>query len=131
LYWKANSLDEKDIIKLLTPEPPDRVMQFRTAGEQFRIIDDDATRTIFVPYKEGENLLKALKNPVNPAGPLLRKLQRYAVNIYVNQFNELERRGSLEEIMPGVFALNNKIEYDKDIGLLVDETPRDSAAFVC
>ena len=129
LYWKVNSLDEKDILKKLRPEPPDCGIQFREAAAAFRIIDDGTQRAILVPYDEGEKLIKQLKTG-GPTRNLLRKLQRYSVNVYNNQFDTLRDRGSLEEVSPEVFALTCTVEYDRDIGLLVDETPRDPESYI-
>jgi CRISPR-associated endonuclease/helicase Cas3 len=129
LYWKANSLDTKGIIKLLQPDVSECGIQFRSAAEAFKIIDDSMQRTILVPYVDGEILIKKLKTE-GPARWLLRKLQRYSVNIYLNQFVELEERGSLEEVYPGIFALSCKIEYDENVGLLIDEMPSDPNAFI-
>jgi CRISPR-associated endonuclease/helicase Cas3 len=58
-------------------------------------------------------------------------LQRYTINIYQDQFFALQNRGSLVEIIPGVFALTTTVEYDKRIGLLVDEMPNDPQDFMC
>ncbi|MEN6297674.1 MAG: CRISPR-associated endonuclease Cas3'' [Rectinema sp.] len=129
LYWKANSLDAKGIMKLLQPDISECGIQFRSAAEAFKIIDDSMQRTILVPYGNGEALIEKL-NVEGPDRHLLRKLQRYSVNIYLNQFAELEERGSLEEVYPGIFALSCKIEYDDDVGLLIDEMPSDPEAFI-
>jgi CRISPR-associated endonuclease/helicase Cas3 len=124
LYWKANSLDTKGILKLLQPDDLDCGIQFRSAAEAFRIIDDRLQRTVLVPYRDGKKFIDQLK-AIGPTRDLLRKLQRYAVNVYLNQFSELLNRGSLEEIVPEVFALRCDVEYDKQVGLLVDEMPDD------
>lgn len=129
LYWKANSLDSKGIIKLLTPDAAECGIQFRSAAEAFQLIDDSMQRTILVPYGEGEKLIGELKG-LGPERWLLRKLQRYSVNIYTNQFVDLRDRGSIEEVSPGIFVLTCSIEYDAAIGLLVDEMASDPAAFI-
>lgn len=129
LYWKANSLDTKRILKLLQPDGMDCGIQFRSAAEAFRIIDDRLQRTILVPYGEGEGLIKTLKRE-GPNRGILRKLQRYAVNVYLNQFTVLQNRGSLEEVAPDIFALTCTIEYDKNVGLLIDEMPTDPTAYM-
>ncbi|GHV72798.1 CRISPR-associated helicase Cas3 [Spirochaetia bacterium] len=129
LYWRANSLDTKGIINLLKPTPSLGI-QFRSAGELFKLIDDKNQRTILVPYQEGERLIALLKKNTGFERNLLRKLQRYTINIYINQFVELQRRGSLEEIVPGVFALTTTVEYDKAIGLLIDEMPNNPETFM-
>ena len=120
LYWKANSLDAKDIISLLKPDPQDCGIYFRTTAERFRIIDDSRQKTILVRYGEGDKLIDLLKFK-GPDRSLLRKLQRYTVNVYNEEFNLMWQRGSIEEIQPGIFALTSNIEYSKDIGLMVDE----------
>ena len=129
LYWKSNSLDSKDILKLLRPDGPDCGIQFRSAAEAFRIIDDRLQRTVLVPYGEGEKFINQLK-AVGPERWLLRKLQRYAVSVYVNQFTMMQDRGSLEEVAPGVFALICTVEYDDKVGLLVDEMPTDPTSYM-
>lgn len=123
LYWKANSLDKEEIIALLNPYHnglEDCSIYFRTAARRFRIIDD-SMQTIFVRYGEGDKLINLLKS-IGPDRWLMRKLQRYAVNIYNNEFNELRRRGAIEEVHPEIFALTSNLDYSMDTGLLVGET---------
>ena len=104
-------------------------IQFRSAADAFRIIDDSMQRTLLVPYGEGAKLIRELKT-LGPGRWLLRKLQRYSVNIYTDQFYELWNRGSIEEVCPGIFALLCGVEYDGAIGLLVDDLPYDPATYI-
>ncbi len=50
LYWKANSLDIKDIVSLLKPDPVDCGMFFQTTAERFCIIGNSKQKTILVRY---------------------------------------------------------------------------------
>ncbi|HOE99514.1 MAG TPA: CRISPR-associated helicase Cas3' [Rectinema sp.] len=129
LYWKVNSLDEKGIMKMLSPDMQDCGIQFRSAAEAFHIIDDAMQKTVLVPYGEGEKFIAELKAK-GPERWLLRKLQRYSVTIYNDQFYALLNRGSIEEVSPGLFALTCKIEYDDVVGLLIDEMPNDPKSFI-
>lgn len=129
LYWKANSLDSRNILKLLQPDGSDCGIQFRSSAEFFRIIDDRLQRTVLVPYRKGEHLIAMLESE-GPERLILRKLQRYAVTVYVDQFNELQKRGSLREVAPGIFALTCTVEYDDKIGLLIEEMPTDPSAYM-
>lgn len=129
LYWKVNSLDSKRIMELLRPDATDLGIQFRAAAEAFQIIDEKDQKAIIVPYGEGEKLIAELK-AIGPDRWILRKLQRYTVNIYSNQFRMLQDRGSIEEVSPGIFALICTIEYRDDIGLMVDEIPMDPGSFM-
>jgi len=121
LYWKANSLDSKGIISLLSPDQQECGVYFRTAAEKFRIIDDSLQKTILVRYGESESLIDLLKSKGSERW-LMRKLQRYTVNVYNDDFNQMFQRGAIEEVQPKIFALTTSIDYSKDIGLLVDET---------
>jgi len=96
LYWKANNLDAKNIIPLLTPERENFGMAFRSAAEAFTLIDDAKQRSVLVPYGDGVNLLKELEH-TGPERWLLRMLQRYTVNVYTYEFNDLLNRGSVRE----------------------------------
>lgn len=129
LYWKVNSLDTKGIMGMLKPDVTDLGIQFRTAADAFNIIDEKDQKAIIVPYRDGENLISELK-AIGPDRWLLRKLQRYTVNIYGNQFRMLRDRGSIEEVSPGIFTLACTIEYSDEIGLLVDEMPMDPGSYM-
>lgn len=133
LYWKANSLDTKDIVSLLTPDRECFGIQFRTASDRFKLIDDSMQKAIIVKYGKGEELLEEINdNAGNPAylKLLLRKLQRYSVNVYTNDFNRLLQRKSIVELVSGVFVLTTPMEYSADTGLLVEENSVDPESFV-
>ena len=129
LYWKANSLDSKGIVSLLNPDQQECGVNFRTAAGKFRIIGESLQKTILVRYGEGEKLIDLLKLK-GPDRWLMRKLQRFTVNVYNHDFNQLNRRGSIEEVHPKIFALSSNLDYSKETGLLVDETPFDPEQFI-
>ncbi|MDR2417851.1 MAG: CRISPR-associated helicase Cas3' [Treponema sp.] len=129
LYWKANSLDKQEIMKLLKPELDDLGIQFKSAAKAFKLIGND-TRAILVPYGHGATYIALLEKSEVPERVLLRKLQRYTVNIYPDEFTGLQRRGSLKEVSPGVYALNSQTGYSAELGLLIDEAASDPANFI-
>ncbi len=121
LYWKVNSLDEKNIVDLLDPRQNDIKecsMAFRTAAARFRLIDE-STHAIVVPYNDGAAMIDSLKTN-GPDWRLLRKLQRYSVNIYDQEFDQMLKRGSLLEASPGVFTLMSDADYRPHIGLMAE-----------
>lgn len=122
LYWKANSLDSKKIVALLDPYQNDLQecsIYFRTAAEKFRIIDESLQKTILIRHGEGKKLIDLLK-AMGPERWLMRKLQRYTVNVYNDDFIQMLKRGSVEEIYPQIFAITSNSEYSEDVGLLVE-----------
>ncbi|HHT9915946.1 TPA: CRISPR-associated helicase Cas3' [Legionella pneumophila] len=109
--------DKKKICSLLTKDARQLCVQFRTAAEKFRIIED-AGLQILVPYNEkSEMLLKSLSQN-GPERWLMRQLQRYTVTIYEQEFCKLRDVGAIEEIYPGIYALSSSNVYSPKTGLL-------------
>jgi len=132
LYWKANSLDSKDIANLLDPSKnniKECSIYFRTAANKFKIIDDTMQKTVFVRYGEGDGLIELLKSK-GPDRWLLRKLQRYSVNIFNHDFIKLRARGAIQEIYPEIYALSSSLDYSEEIGLLIEESSYDPELFI-
>ncbi len=129
LYWKANSLDSKDIKTLLKPDRAECGIFFRTAAQRFRIIDDSIQKTIIVSYGESDRLIRLLKSN-GPERWLMRKLQRYTVNIYKDDFFQMLQQGTVAEVYPNIYALNSNINYSNDTGLLADKILFDPGHFI-
>jgi hypothetical protein len=51
----------------------------------------------------------------------MRKMQRYAVNIYNREFDSLLEKGLIEEVQDGLYALTYNLSYNDDIGLIIDK----------
>ena len=125
--------DKNGVISLLTKDARDCAIQFRTAAERFCIIDDKGIYQILVPYDEnGQKYLDMLRANKEPARYLMRKLQRYSVNIYQNDFIKLREIGAVEEIQlgMGIYALSASAIYCDTTGLLgVDDILSKSNVF--
>ena len=63
---------------------------YKTAGQAYRVIDDDSFGVI-VPYKKGLELIEALQTSydMTEIKKYLRQAQRYTVNIRVSQVKKL------------------------------------------
>ncbi len=120
LYMKAVSLDSKDITSLLTPDWVECGVNFRTAAERFKLIDDSNQKTVIVRYGDNEVLINTLITR-GPERWLMRKLQRYTVNVYLHEFNQLLLEGAVEEVSPHVFVLKSKENYSSITGLIIGQ----------
>lgn len=110
-------LDQNNIVPLLTQDASSGYIQFRTAAERFRIIEE-AGIPILIPFNEEiTNLLNKLRKD-GPDRWIMRKLQRYSVTVYENELNKLRKEGAVEEIYPGIYALSSSNIYDQRTGLL-------------
>lgn len=100
------------MLKNLTPSASVLDVAFRTVGENFRLIEDNQ-RTLFVHYDEtSESLIRQLHFG-GPTGDLLRRLQRYTVNLPEWLFQRLQR--DIVEEWTGYWVWNGR--YDEDYGV--------------
>ena len=107
-------------------------IQFRTAAARFKMIEDEAMVSVFVDYDEqAKQWLEILRTAPEKNGWLLRKLQRYTVNIYQHEAKKMLSEGLLEKRLEkarGFFAIAGGGIYDPQLGLLVEE-PETGFAF--
>lgn len=86
---------------------------FRTAGYEFRMIDD-AQQAVFVRWGENDKWLNQLR-AIGPTRDNLRALQRSCVNLPRRQVAAMKTQGMIEEIWSGFWLWIGK--YDKIGGL--------------
>ena len=91
---------------------------FRTASGEFHVIDSP-TRGILVPYEEGEKIIIELCRAfgLEKQGKLLKRAQRYSVNLFEYQFKKLSEAGAIKEVQEGaeIYYLNEQY-YSKEFG---------------
>lgn len=115
-YVKAASLDKHGITDLLMRDARELKIQFRTAAEKFQLIDDVESQAIVVWYGESQALIGKLKKD-GPERWLMRKLQRYCVNLPRRVVDKLIQSGEVQEIWPGILAQAVSTLYDDAIGV--------------
>lgn len=129
LYQKSNSLDKKEILKLLTPSQKDLGICFATAGVKFKLIDDSDQKSILVPYKDSIKYISEIrKGKVNR--DILRKLQRFSVNIYKNQFQKMLDSGQLEMLSDNIYTVASQKFYSETVGLFLNENLYDDEEYI-
>ncbi|MEI6971296.1 MAG: CRISPR-associated endonuclease Cas3'' [bacterium] len=118
-YAKVNDTGSR-FRDLLVKDAADLHVQFRTAGADFRLIDDQAQRPVIVRYGKSSHLLTQLRF-AGPTREIMRQLQRYTVNLPARMVDILLADGRLEEVAPrkspGIVAQCNLKLYDAKIGL--------------
>jgi len=111
-------------------------VNFRSAAEKFRLIEDEDSAPIIVRYLgsdgQDDSIDKWLAT-LRKEGPqrwLMRKLQRYTVNLHRSQAMQLLGQGDIEEIMPGLFVQLSDWLYDVQIGLLPEGKPMQAGLLI-
>ncbi|UWX58581.1 CRISPR-associated helicase Cas3' [Chlorobaculum sp. MV4-Y] len=118
-----NGFDTKGIMDLLASN--DALcykIQFRTAARKFKLIDDTQQHGVIVKYRDGKTNIEALTDQLRFGGPnrtLMRKLQRYSVNVYDPDLEKLRENGLIEEVN-GVWVQTAESAYDPVFGLNID-----------
>ena len=122
LFAGVKNLDKSNLLSKLQKNAMDCQFQFRTAAQEFRMIDDQETVSVFVRYgPEGGDVDRWLSILAQkPERWVLRKLQRYSVTIYRYQFEALMRNRQIEEVSPGYFAQSNAAVYCEKTGLQIE-----------
>ncbi len=153
-FYSAVDLDAKKMVEKLTKDAKTLRVQFRTAAEAFRLIDDADSATVVVRYPEyreeldrfrgitpimaqhyaatREDVEKLLRILVakGPERWLMRSLQRYTVSIHKRVADRMLMQGSLTLPMPGLYVLADADNlYDLVLGLKLESDLYDPSRF--
>ena len=103
---------------------------FGTAAKDFKAIDSAAT-SILVPYGEGERIIADLCSAdiLYKKKALLRKAQRYSVNVFPNIKAALDKGKALYPIQDsGMYALQKSF-YCPEMGVVMQPVPQAGCSF--
>lgn len=118
-FYQAQNDDGKERFqKWLVRDYANFEFQFREAAADFKIIEDN-TVPVIVLYGESRKWLDALR-AAGPKRDIMRRLQRYTVNIFRNWLPSLLKWGLIEELPPagsGLYAQTMPSLYDEAYGL--------------
>jgi CRISPR-associated endonuclease/helicase Cas3 len=122
-YWARGNYDTKEILPCLTQSGAEKgEFQFQSAAE-FALIDSP-TQAVIIPWREeGRALCAQLRQPDFLEHPwlvakLTRQMQRYCVNVWPNEFEELRDTGRIELVHDQWWILRNLADYSPVVGLL-------------
>ncbi len=123
-----NGFDTREIMDLLCGNDALKCqIQFRTAARKFKLIDDTQQHGVIVRYRDRkteidnvdiDKLIKDLRYK-GPNRELMRQLQRFSVNVYDNDLQEMKRNGLIEDVN-GVWVQTAESAYDSVFGLNID-----------
>lgn len=115
LYCRKETFDQKDI-KTLLYKPKE--MCFEKASKAFRLIEETG-KTVVVNMGDSMELIERIKTD-GITYSLMRQLSQYCVNIYDRDFQKLKSYGAVEEVIEGIHVVNDRAQYDENIGLRLD-----------
>lgn len=124
-YWDQKSRwDRKQIIERFQLEPHNAsfpfCFMFSTVAEDFRLIDDQATCTVIVPWDdEAQELCNRLRH-AGPTRELLRRLQPYMVQVRRREWDQHAGRDILLFDDNLGILVSPQTHYDPHTGLNLD-----------
>lgn len=121
-YKAVNDFDKPKFIQRLVSGAGEAAFQFRTFAQDMRFIDDSVQRSIIVYYDGRDNSSVKLIDQLRRNGPqpwLIRKLQRFIVNIPLPVAERLAREDYIEDIH-GYYVQKSTGLYQRGYGLLPD-----------
>jgi len=133
-YASVNDFDKAKFVERLVAGVSECALQFRTFSRNFSLIDGAAQRGIIVWFK-GENKDRNSLDFIDllrrngPQPWLLRKLQRFIVNVPVPVFEKLARDGCIEDIH-GYWVQKTSGLYKPGLSLLPDSADWDPDMFI-
>ena len=123
-YNNSVDVDAHGITGLLKVEPRSLAVNFRSAAEKFKLIDDADQATVLVRYGPQRAAIEPWLAILAAQGPqrwLMRKLQRYTVSIPKRQADKMLARGDLSLPVPGLYVLAESDHLYSDVLGLVDD----------
>lgn len=98
---------------------PDFTQAFQTASKEFQVIDSH-TRGVIVPYgEEGKEIINDLcrTGELEKQYKLIKKAQRYSVNLFPHEFKELAELEAVREVQDGagIYYLGEQY-YSEEFG---------------
>ena len=134
-FYHSVNLDEKGIATMLKVDDRKTLaVQFRSAAEAFKLIDDADQATVVVrhaPHRDELNQWLALLERDGPQRWLMRKLQRHTVTIHKRLADKMLAQGSLTLPMPGLYVQTDANNlYDSLLGLKLEDDVYNPSGFV-
>lgn len=140
-YGKVNSFDAKDIQGLLAGTDAQKFqIQFRTAAQRFKLIDDSAQKSVVVWFEgnrfDSRELLEELRK-YGPHRRLMRRLQRCTVTVPERAWKGLHDQGTLQELVGpdgkglGLWGQCVPELYDRTFGLRLEGPAFQGDEFIC
>ncbi len=132
-FYYSVDLDGKKVCPMLKVEPKTLSVQFRSAAEAFRLIEDEDMAMVVVRYAHAKADMDKLLATLEAEGPkrwLMRKLQRYTISIRKRVADRMLGQGSLTLPMPGLYVqLKADNLYHPTLGFMPEDDVYNPGAF--
>ncbi|MBT8508780.1 CRISPR-associated helicase Cas3 [Methanomicrobiaceae archaeon CYW5] len=117
-FYEGSELDKKRILPMIEELGRKMEFPFEDVGTSFSFIEDNTRDVVILYDAQARDIIERVRREGFP-GRFARRLQGYSVNVYPNEFREMEREGAVELIAEKYYVLKNCMEsYSESVGLL-------------
>ena len=88
-------------------------------AKDFRLIEE-VGKTVVVNMGDSMELIERIKKD-GISYSLMKQLSQYCVNIHDRDFQKLKSYGAIEEVIEGIYVVNDQAQYDENVGLRLDK----------
>jgi CRISPR-associated endonuclease/helicase Cas3 len=131
-YSRVNDFDRPHFCSRLVTDARAFQFQFRTFAEAFHLIDDVEQKGVIVWFRneriDSRRLIELLRSK-GPERWIMRKLQRFIVNVPKGLYDSLERQSIIEDIH-GFGVQSTPGLYRAGLGLLADASTWEPEGFI-
>lgn len=117
-FFKGEGLDAKNIIGQMEDAVKNFSFPFASVAKQFRLIEND-TKTILIDLEdEAEKLAERIRRGEH-SRQLVRDAGQYCINLFQNDFDNLNGAGCLEALPLNFYKLRDPKLYTEEMGLTI------------
>ncbi len=126
---QGDQLDNKGILQLHKGGGEEFEFPFQEIAKSYQLIEN-GMKALIIPYTsehsehEAEGLIQAIRHVKYP-GALLKRLQKYTVQVYPFEFKMLQDAGAVECIQEGFYVLTDLELYSMEFGLQIPRQQQD------
>ena len=116
--FRGEGLDAKEIVKQFEDGTRSFSFPFKTVAEQFQLIESHTVTVLIDKEKEAKEIVQHLRWG-EYTRDLMRRAGQYCINIYQNDFENLNGAGLLEALDTNYYLLRNADDYTEECGLKI------------
>lgn len=117
-FFRGEGLDAKDIVGQMEEAVKSLSFPFASVSKQFRLIEND-TKAILIDIEEEAGKLTERLRLGEHSRQLVRDAGQYCINLYQNDYDNLNGAGCLEALPLNFYRLRNTELYTEEMGLTI------------
>lgn len=117
--YRGEGLDQKRIVEQFEDGVRSRLFPFATVAKEFRLIENKTVTVMIDLELEAKTIVQRIRRGEH-SRQLMRDAGMYCVNIYENDFTNMQGAGKLEQLEVDYYLLRNNKEYTEDMGLVIN-----------